>query len=375
MITQAFRPSRGGAETYVDDLCEYLRRHGYFVYVLTYQPITMKIRGESVEKRSNLEVRRFSWIGGNLFHKFEKYPPMINFLYVTPYLLLRSLLFMLKHKNEVDVIHAQGLCTAFIAAFLKRIFKTKSVVSILAIHNFEEGTFFSNVVARIFSSLDKVLVEAEVSKREVVAIGVPESRVAIFMHWVDLNRFRPRDKKVCRAKLGLDAEFLVLFVGRAIPIKGAGTLLEVAKKVDKRIHFAFVSDAGPQVGLLREAARTEKNVIFVGGVDYENLHWYYDAADVFVMPSQYEEDVAKVVLEAISCGTPVIATNRGAIPSIVDPSVAIVLNPGVAEIKEAVEFLFYNRGELERLTSNCRPYALKRFSYDNIRVIMSSYDE
>jgi glycosyltransferase involved in cell wall biosynthesis len=374
MITPFFSPNIGGVETHLDDLCRYLQKRGHKVFVITYQPLTTNVKAPKFERRQNLEIRRFWWIGFNLFHKFESFP-ILNFIYLVPNLLFHSISFLAQYKNQIDVIHAHGICSAFIALILKKIFKKRAVVSILAIYDFKKRKFLASITSRILNSLDKIIVESEKSKKEIIEIGIPKEKVVVFTEWVDTDRFKPRDKNECKRRLGWDNKFIVLFVGRAIPIKGAATLLEVAKKVDKRIHFAFVSDAGPQVNLLKEAAQREENVIFVGRVDYKDLHWYYNAADVFIIPSQYEEDYARVVVEAISSGTPVIASNRGAIPSIVDPSVSIVLDPNEKEIKEAVEYLFYNRDELERLAKNCRPYALKKFSDENAKVILDCYYE
>jgi len=86
-ITPFFRPSVGGAETYIDELCEYLRNKEYRVYVLTYQPIYVsQNKGANIEKLGNLEIKRYWWIGHDLFHRLETYP-LLRFLYITPYLL------------------------------------------------------------------------------------------------------------------------------------------------------------------------------------------------------------------------------------------------------------------------------------------------
>jgi glycosyltransferase involved in cell wall biosynthesis len=112
IVTPFFLPNIGGAETYVFELTEYLRTHGCEVNVLTYQPVTTPgARGARLEKRENITIRRYQWIGFNLFNKLEKYP-FINFLYLTPYLLLRSFIWMLFNHKKVEVIDAQGFNSA-----------------------------------------------------------------------------------------------------------------------------------------------------------------------------------------------------------------------------------------------------------------------
>lgn len=68
-----------------------------------------------------------------------------------------------------------------------------------------------------------------------------------------------------------------------------------------------------------------ENVIFIGPVDNRDIYPYFNAADILVIPSQYEEGVARVMLEALSSGTPVVDSNRGTIPSILDSSVSILV--------------------------------------------------
>lgn len=374
LLTPFCPPSVGGAETHLQDLYEYLRNHGYFTYVLTYQPITVPVRGLPIERKNNLEIHRFNWLGHNLFHKFEKFPPIFNFLYLTPYLLIRSFIFMLNHKDKVDVIHAHGLNASFMAAFLKKIFKKRAVMSTMALYSFSENSFFSRITAWVLNSLDKIIAETEESRDELTKIGVSKEKIVVFSHWVDQNKFKPENKELFKKKVGWEGKFVALFVGRAIPIKGGDTLTEVVKKIHPKINIAVVSDAGPLLQLFSKTSNLFNNFIFVGGVPYENLHWYYKAADIFIIPSRYEEGAARVMMEAVSCGLPVIASNRGAIPSVLNDSVAIFVDPGADEIKEKIEFLYRHPKRLAQMAKNCYLFGIEKFGFKNVEVILAAYE-
>ena len=179
---------------------------------------------------------------------------------------------------------------------------------------------------------------------------------------------------MAKKRLGWENKFIVLFVGRAIPIKGGDTLVKIVPKINPKINFAIISDAGPQVELFKITGQKYPNFIFLGGINYQKLHYYYQAADIFVIPSRYEEGAARVVMEAVSCGIPVIASNLGAIPSILDPSVAVFVRPNSAEIKRAVESLYSYPLKLQSLAKNCRPFALKNFGFQNAKVIVRAYE-
>lgn len=369
LLTPFCPPSVGGAETHLQDLYEYLRTHGRFVYVLTYQPITVPVRGRPIEKKKNLEIHRYSWLGFNLFHKLEKFPPIFNFLYLTPYLFLRAFFFMLTHKDKVDMINAHGLSAAFVAMVLKKIFKKRAILSTMALYNFKKGSLFSRVTAWTLNSLDKILAETEESKKEIIRIGVLAEKIIVFSHWVDQNKFKPEDKEKAKKRLGWQGKFIVLFVGRAIPIKGGDTLTKVVAKINPKINFAIISDAGPQIDLFKKTAQKYPNFIFIGGVPYKDLHYYYKAADLFVIPSRYEEGAARVMMEAVSCGLPVVASNRGAIPSVLDSPVAVFVNPDEKSLRQAIEKLYNNRKKFNEMAKNTFPYATKHFGFRNAKVV------
>mgnify|MGYP001612370835 FL=1 len=179
-------------------------------------------------------------------------------------------------------------------------------------------------------------------------------------------------KQKPKNKLGWGKRFVALFVGRAIAIKGGDTLVKMMSKLNPKITVAIISDAGPLIPLFKRAAQKYPSFNFIGGVPYKDLHQYYKAADVFIMPSRYEEGAARVVMEAVSCGTPAIATNMGAIPSVLSPKVAIFVKPTEKNIREALEALYKNRKKLANLTKNCYPFATKHFGFANAKVVLDN---
>lgn len=374
VVTPFFLPNIGGAETYVFELCQYLRTHGATVNVLTYQPVTTPgARGQKLECVENMTIRRYQWIGFNLFNKLEK-RPFFNFLYLTPYLLIRSILWMLWHHREVEVIDAQGFNSAVIALVLKRLFNKKAVVSVLSLYDFIPGSRVANLVNKLIAGLDHVIVESDVSKKELQAIGVPWDKMTAYTEWVDLAVFRPLPKATTKQKLGWPQRFTVLFVGRAIAIKGADIILEVAKKLAHLpITFAFISNAGPMMETLRAAAQTMPNVLFIGGVSYARLHEYESAADLAVVPSRYSENAAITVVTAVASGTPVVASDRGAIPSLMSNRIGMTVPAEVESFAAAIEKIYTDRAYWQALQASCRPYAEERFSINNAQTILNVY--
>lgn len=366
-----FSPNIGGVETHLDDLCAYLAGRGYHVSVLTYQPLTTRARGAALERRPNLVIHRLRWPGYNLFHRLEPYP-LVEFFYITPRLMLGALRFMVACGRQVGVIHAHGLNAAFIAKFLKRLFKRRLVTSIHAVYNLTSGSRLGRAVRWTLSSSDAVLTLSHQSRAELIALGLPEARVKVCTYWVDQEKFRPIQATEHRKQMGWEGRFVVLFVGRLIAIKGIELLLKVAERSDERFLFVFAGD-GPMSTKIQEAASRRPNVCFLGGVDNRDLPRYYNGADVLAVPSHYEEGFGRVIVEALSCGLPVIGSRRGGIPEAIDDTVGVLVEPTVDAFQTAIVSLYQEPARLEQLRRNCRAFAERRYSDRNGQIVLDAY--
>jgi len=139
---------------------------------------------------------------------------------------------------------------------------------------------------------------------------------------VDTQRFRPSERTAARAAIGVAADAcLMLFVGRIEPLKGADTLLPA------RLSLSIIGGDPDQpresrlaelqrLMELRDELGLAEVVTFLGKRAQETLPDYYVAADVVVMPSLYES-FGMVALEAMACGTPVVASQVGGLAYLV----------------------------------------------------------
>jgi len=378
VLTPFFSPNTGGVETHLDDLVEYLAKKSYQVYVLTYQPLMNNIQAQSIERKQNLEIRRIKWFRGNLFSRFEPYP-VLQFLYLVPRLLVATIGFMLKHKNDIDVIHAQGISAAFVARIINFLFRKRAVVSTHAVYgwlyNMKPGSLFARIIKFIFNGFNRVLTLSDQSRNELIKIGVNPEKVVVYRYWINQDLFKPLDKNLSKKELSYEGKIVVLFVGRLIKCKGIMTLLDVTEKNkdNKSVAFVFIGE-GPLSEKLVEAERLNKRILFLGRISNNNLPLYYNAADVVVMPSQYEEGYGRVLLEAFSCGVPVIAARRGGIAEVVNDSVGILIEPDEEGISQALKVLFEDSTRLKALAENCRLHAEKVCGFNNALVIEEAYN-
>ena len=372
ILTPFYEPNLGGVETHLKDLTEYLiKKEKYKVYVLTYQPNNTKAKGAYFEKRKNIIVIRIPWIGFSLFHKLEKYP-LLEFLYVTPWLFVWTLVFLLFKSRDVDLIHAQGFNASFITRLMVKFYNKRFIVSTHAIYEMDQNSLMAKMVKWTLKRADMILALSDASKKELVKIGINENKIDRFTYWVNQSIFKPMNKENAKINIGLQKNFIVLYVGRFVDIKGIDILLDVAKIIREDLFFVYVGD-GPLAITIREVSRKYSNVVLIGKVANHKLPVYYSAADILCVPSKYEEGFGRIIIEAISCGTPVIASNRGGIPEAIDTSVGMLVEPTTEDFYKAILYLFKNPEILESKRRLCRHYALKRFGSSNAEKILNSY--
>jgi glycosyltransferase involved in cell wall biosynthesis len=158
-------------------------------------------------------------------------------------------------------------------------------------------------------------------KESLVAMAVDPGKITVLRNGVDLDRFAPRNRARIRTRLGL-AGPVWLTVGHLVELKGIDIVIEALAQVpDTTLLIAGEGSEERKLRQLVERLGLGARVRFVGAIPHAELCEYYNAADAMVLASS-REGMPNVVLEAMACGTPVVATAVGGIPELITDPVA-----------------------------------------------------
>jgi len=146
-----------------------------------------------------------------------------------------------------------------------------------------------------------------------------------------------------------------LFLGRLLPTKGVAEAIMAVKRAKQSLIIAGIPNEGyywekkikPSLG---------KDIKYVGNIPYEKTYKYYGQAKALLCPIQWEEPFGLTFIEAMACGTPVIAFNRGSVPEVIkDKKVGFIVN-SIGEMTVAIKKI----NEISR--RKCRNWVEKKFS-------------
>lgn len=167
-----------------------------------------------------------------------------------------------------------------------------------------------------------LVVSEDLGRVAVRDYGADPARIRTIPNGCDAAIFHPQPRAEARAALGLDADAeLIVYVGRLVPEKGLRELLDAAAELTPqrpRLQLALVGD-GPMRAELqaRAAAASGLRIHLPGAQGPQEVARWMAASDLATLPS-YSEGHPNVLVEALACGRPVVATPVGGIPEVVD---------------------------------------------------------
>jgi glycosyltransferase involved in cell wall biosynthesis len=376
IVTHTFLPHVGGIERVVYEQSKRLLKRNFEPMVITNRIDTPKsyvVDGINVECYGSLNT------GFRLG---------IPYSIPTP----TSLGTFLKAVKSSEMVHAHGhpYLTSLLAAKLA---KRYSKPFVLTQHNtfIKYDSIFDSVERlndltvgkETLKEADKIITVSNATKDYVLSLGAKPEKIKVLHNGVDLLRFRhlAGKREEIRRKLGISQNSIVVLTVRRLVYKnGIDTLIEganIAVRKNPKITFLVVGK-GPDLNSVQMRIRQlgiENNFRLTGFVSDEDLPFYYNAADFFVLPSKSGEGLPLVALEAMACGLPVIATDVGGIREILIKDYGKLVPPNQPELL-ATAVLEFSNVDWSSRKLELRAVMEEKFSWDkNVETLVGIYEE
>ncbi|MBU0477482.1 glycosyltransferase [bacterium] len=227
-----------------------------------------------------------------------------------------------------------------------------------------------NVVTRYFfrrrmivyalKRAEKVIAVSNALKEKIIGLGIDKEKIEVISNGVDTDLFRPVDRIPSRDKLCLPQDKKsILYIGNLEKIKGIDLLIDAMKDLPEGINLAIVG-RGSLEDELRAKVETlglEDRVKFYGSQLHSDIPLWLNSCDVLCVPSR-NEGCPNVVLEALACGTAIVASKVGGIPELIRTEDAgILVRPGyVSELENGIEAAFEKKWDRNGLRQNVLNY-------------------
>jgi D-inositol-3-phosphate glycosyltransferase len=316
------------------------------------------------------------------------------------------LAFAEKKQIKYDLIHAHYWLSGKAGALLKHVWQVPMLQMFHTLGLMKqkigqtpeerEGLYRINGEKIVMGSADLIIAATEAESSQLQNLyGVVEDKIKIIPPGVNTHHFYPIPQDEAKEAIGIPAQDrMALFVGRIEPLKGVDTLIKAMAILKKRCsnfecpHYLVIIGGDPEgheedvtnemvrlQALCRELDLDEI-VIFLGKRGQDTLPYYYSAAEVVVMPSHYES-FGMVALEAMACGTPVVASKVGGLAYLIQEGETGYFVPAQDPefLAERLRLLFNEPNLRAQLGKQAASYA-KGFSWEIItRQITDIYQE
>lgn len=227
----------------------------------------------------------------------------------------------LVREQGVNVIDAHfGFPDGAAARWLARWFRLPMVLTLRGKEARQAASALRRPLATAVCAADRVITVSAALRDLALALGADPGRVRTIGNGIDLAKFRPLPRSDARRAFGLPADAPVLVtIGTLVERKGFHRVIEVMPRLLRThpdLQYLVVGGAGPEgddsarLHALVETLGLQRHVRFLGPLAPEALHVPLSAASAFVLASRYE-GWANVLLEAMACGLPVVATDVG----------------------------------------------------------------
>ncbi len=379
-------PQHGGQNVYVKELSRYLGAFGLTVDV--YSRWENDQQSEQEKYSRGTRVIRIPVGPPQVIQKEE----LIN--------ILREIAawipsFQIQHGLKYHLVHSHYYLSGAIGLHLKNTWGIPLVHTFHSLGMIKEEALgvrdYSpdsrlEIEKRLCQSADRIIATNPQERDDLIELyHTDPEKITVIPCGVNLDLFQPLSQEESKKEIAFSTDdFLITYVGRLEERKGIDTLLEAISLVDNPsiqvvivggpptdkpfLSWAELSEEPYQKYMAKiDEYGIEKQVTFTGGKNQDQLSRYYSAADVTIIPSYYEP-FGMTAIEAMACGSSVIASRVGGLKSTVkENKVGTLFEPrNATQLAEKIKIVFDQPLMNAEMKRNTRPYVEENFSWKTV---------
>jgi D-inositol-3-phosphate glycosyltransferase len=318
----------GGMSVYVREVARWMAHTGHVVDIFTYTPCLK----ECTHLYPNVRLIDLNPHGQKEISK----EGLVHHLPEVVHVLEQ---FVQRHQLTYDVIHSHYWLSGQVGHKVQKSWGCPHVITFHTLGLIKNRTTAGEAEPdlritherRLAQAVDAIVVPSDGEHSNLLnQYGAPSHKLYVIPCGVNMERFKPMQKRHARAQLKIDpAASVILFVGRFAPVKGMDVLLKAMARLAPRIaslKLIVVGGDGPHAQTTLAIKRQAEGLgiapllNMAGRVEHDQLPIYYNAADLLAVPSTYES-FGLVTLESLACGSPVATTRVGGAAAIIKEGV------------------------------------------------------
>lgn len=351
-------PTFGGSGVVATELGKHLARRGHVVHFITYE-VPSRLTGF----HENI-----------YFHNVEVMPYPL-FAYPPYSIALANKMAEVARHAHLNILHVHYAVPHAASAFLaKTMIQPWCIKIVTTLHGTDitlvgSDPSYLNLTRFSIEQSDAVTAVSKWLRRQTIKQFHTKRPVEVVYNFVDPDRFSPSHKPECLQQLAPSEEPILMHISNFRPVKRTLDLLEVFTyvRLKTKARLILIGD-GPDRPRLEEKARRMRHgddIIFLG--NYAAVEELLPCADVLLQPSE-SESFGLATLEAMSCGVPVVGTDVGGMPEVVEHGVSGYLFEvgDTGAMAEAAVNIITDEALRKRLGAAARARAVERFHVDQI---------
>lgn len=311
--------------------------------------------------------------------KIFRFKPIITIMgnTINPKIMIK----IFNNVNDYDLIHAHShlYFSTNACSLLKKINSVPLVITTHGLIGQTAPIWFSNIYLSTIGkftleSADMIISYTEVEKKYLIGLGIPEKKIRVIHNGIDVELFSPVDEKIERENKQ------ILWVGRFVPGKGVEYLIEAINILAKKHHNfrLLMIGKGPMENIIKQKIQDfnlENRITIQKFIPNSELPKIYQNSDIFVLPS-LEEGVPRTILEAMSCGIPVVCSNLPQLVNIISDGGFLIPTKDPETLADKVSIILSDESLAGKMGQSGRENVILNYSWsDTVEKTIQLYSE